>query len=114
VRKFISLKLFSIFQFFLILGDNKIKFLNGEAFADLKKLKYLYLLGNVCINEEFSNSSRVAVLQQTLNEKCGFYEPKAPKTVVISMAIGGFVLIFSIVAFISWKFCCKKGPSKSF
>jgi septal ring factor EnvC (AmiA/AmiB activator) len=50
--------------------NNNIKFLDSEAFRGLNKLKTVHLKNNVCIDEEFETSARIAVLQQKVNEKC--------------------------------------------
>jgi hypothetical protein len=49
---------------------NKIKFLNGKAFQGLNKLTRVKLNGNVCIDDHFSDPTRIADMQQTVNEKC--------------------------------------------
>jgi hypothetical protein len=54
--------------------------LNGEAFRGLYKLSLISLSGNVCIDEFFEVSTRIAVLQQTVNEKCHFEETKTSAT----------------------------------
>jgi hypothetical protein len=67
IEDFIKLKLETISD------DNKIKFLNGKAFNGLN-LNVVYLNQNVCINEEFTYPTRIAVLQQTLINQCPFDE----------------------------------------
>jgi hypothetical protein len=54
----------------MISDSNKIKFIDGEAFQKLNKLEFVSLYKNICIDEEFINPSRIAVLQETVNEKC--------------------------------------------
>jgi hypothetical protein len=46
-------------------------------------------LKNACIDEEFDDQQRIAVLQQRVDEKCGFEETKslstaAPETINVS------------------------------
>lgn len=68
------------FMFFQLLtpitvfsANNKIKFMNVEAFRDLSKLKKLYFNGNICISENFWNSTQIAEFQ-AVNKKCKFEE----------------------------------------
>ena len=62
------------FFLFLILGDNKLKFINGKAFAGLTKLTVVDFMSNQCIDEGFRGALKIAKLQQTLDEKCSFDE----------------------------------------
>ena len=59
--------------------NNKLKFINGKTFAKLTKLRTVWLSSNQCINEDFNVPSRIAVLQQTFNEKCSFDEEDQQK-----------------------------------
>lgn len=68
------------FYFYFFSEGNKIKFLNGKLFIPLKKLKEVNLASNVCINENFNNPTKIATLQQTVNEKCHFDESEIPET----------------------------------
>lgn len=54
--------------------NNRIKYMNGERFTKLPNLKHVALQLNICINEFFIDSSRIAILPQALNEKCRFDE----------------------------------------
>lgn len=46
--------------------------MNGNLFRPLTKLTDVYLILNICINEDFDTQTRIAVLQQTVSEKCQF------------------------------------------
>jgi TFIIF-interacting CTD phosphatase-like protein len=48
--------------------------LNGEVFRGLNKLTEIWLSGNICIDENFIGSTRIAVLEQTINQKCNIDE----------------------------------------
>lgn len=50
---------------------NKIRKLNGRAFAALTKLVNVELRENVCINEYFDDATRIAEMRRIVNEKCG-------------------------------------------
>lgn len=54
--------------------ENKIKFLNGEAFQNLKKLTQVSLAANDCINENFKDPTEIAAMLQIVTQKCGFNE----------------------------------------
>jgi hypothetical protein len=45
-------------------------------------LKFIFLDENVCINQNFTNPTRIATLQQIVNEKCHFEETKATTNVI--------------------------------
>lgn len=53
-------------------GINKIKLLDGAAFTSLTKLWIVTLNSNDCINEDFDNPARIAILQRTVTQRCGF------------------------------------------
>lgn len=61
---------------FSILENNKIKFLDGNAFRQLSNLKHIFLTLNDCVNENFEGLARIAVLHQTVTEKCCQYYNK--------------------------------------
>lgn len=53
------------------IGSNKIKKINGRAFASLE-LTSVVLRGNECIDELFSSDGAIAKLPRIVTEKCGF------------------------------------------
>lgn len=59
---------------FSLVGDNKIKCINGGAFLKLKKLTGVHLRRNVCISEFFNDPIRIATMPQIVTEKSGFDE----------------------------------------
>jgi Leucine rich repeat len=67
---------FSILSFSNISDGNKINFLNGEVFRNLKNLRQVWLDDNDCISVNFECFEEIAILQQTVNEKCRFQETK--------------------------------------
>lgn len=50
--------------------------MNSILFAALIRLTSVSLNSNVCINGDFSDSRKIAILQKTVNEKCSFDEPE--------------------------------------
>lgn len=50
---------------------NKIKNINGRAFASLSKLTLVKLFWNVCINEDFESATRIVEMPRIVEEKCG-------------------------------------------
>lgn len=77
--------------------------INGEAFQGLNKLKKVYLSGNPYIDENFENSTQIAVLPQILNEECRFEESSAIKP---NLALLAMLFYPCIMIFHSWKFNC--------
>lgn len=63
---------FLIFISSFLLDENNIKFLNGAAFQTLDKLTTVELNSNVCIDEDFTNPTQIANLQQSVDQKCSF------------------------------------------
>lgn len=55
---------------------NKIKSLNGRAFAGLNNLEDVWLEGNGCIDEDFDEDT-IAKLTHVVDAKCGFNETSA-------------------------------------
>lgn len=45
--------------------------INGAAFGNLNKLTSVYFGKNECINENFTDPTRIAVMPQILNNNCG-------------------------------------------
>jgi hypothetical protein len=85
-------------------GNNKIQFLNGNAFQGLVKLKRVLLKNNTCINVDFKSLMRMEKLQQTVNRKCRFLEPISVLIIIVSSCVS--ILIFIIaVSILFWKFC---------
>ena len=58
----------------MVLDSNQIKFLNGEAFHNLIKLKRTTINSNPCINEDFEDESRILTMSQVVKNSCGFCE----------------------------------------
>lgn len=58
----------------IYLAGNKLKFMNGELFMDLKYLTYVHLTGNICIDESFDSKDKVKRLPQVITTNCGFCE----------------------------------------
>lgn len=50
--------------------------MNGNLFAPLGKLRYVWLGWNVCVDENFNSTQISSSLQQNVTAKCGFDEPK--------------------------------------
>jgi hypothetical protein len=62
------------FRFETLLGENKIKFMNGLAFQGLNELSEVYLQMNVCIDNFFTYRSAIATMPDFVTGKCGFIE----------------------------------------
>lgn len=73
VRNFFSLvdRLISHSRPIFFLENNIIKFINGDAFHRLHRLKKVHLDGNICIDESFKNPTRIAAMPQILTHRCG-------------------------------------------
>lgn len=48
--------------------------MNGNLFKNLKRLTRVFLSLNPCINENFLDQSRIALMPKIVDEKCGFEE----------------------------------------
>lgn len=69
---FIGLRIY----FLTFSAGNKILFLNSDVFRMLRKLTTVVLRENVCINEDFQTLTEIAVMRQTVSQKCSFDEPE--------------------------------------
>lgn len=65
--------------------DNKIKFIDGDAFKRLSKLMYIRLHGNECIDKDFKNKSQLAILTQTVSQTCSNF-PTTESAALITSA----------------------------
>lgn len=59
-------------MFCFAIDDNRIKFLNGQAFSGLKHLKVVNLGGNQCIDFSFSDSIDIPLLPYVVSHQCGY------------------------------------------
>lgn len=58
------------FFFFIRTGNNKIKLMNSRAFAGLNQLQQLLLSGNICIEDNFVDQSKMVLLAQVVDTNC--------------------------------------------
>lgn len=65
--------------FCLLTDRNRIKQINGEAFAALNKLEKVWIDENVCIHKNFLTATAIATLSKEVNENCGFLEQSLPE-----------------------------------
>lgn len=56
-----------------------IKSIHGDAFQNLDQLETVFLGKNVCIDEDFEHSSRVAEMPLVVTRKCGLIEQALEK-----------------------------------
>lgn len=47
--------------------------MNGDFFQKLNRLRGVWMMNNVCIDEDFNSQERIAIIPQTI-EKCKFDE----------------------------------------
>lgn len=65
-------------KIFLIPAHNPIKYINGQIFAGLPKLREVYMNKLKCLDLQVTDPDDILTLSAVVSENCGFYEDGEP------------------------------------